>query len=61
VSTPVLDAVVIANMVAKNIGMGLGAEGFNLSVDSECVAPPGAGFYALCARLPADRYVVCAS
>jgi hypothetical protein len=27
-STPVLDAVVIANLVAKNIGVGLGAEGF---------------------------------
>jgi hypothetical protein len=36
-STPVLDAVVIANMVSKNILMGLGAQGFNLSVDRECV------------------------
>jgi putative nucleotidyltransferase with HDIG domain len=36
-STPVLDAVVIANMVAKNIGAGLGAEGFNLTVDGACV------------------------
>ncbi len=43
-STPVLDAVVIANMVAKNIGMGLGAEGFNLSVDSECVHRLGLNF-----------------
>jgi putative nucleotidyltransferase with HDIG domain len=43
-STPVLDAVVIANMVAKNIGMGLGAEGFNLSVDSECVRRLGLDF-----------------
>ena len=33
----VTDAIVIANMVAKNISMELGAEGFNLSVDSECV------------------------
>ena len=43
-STPVLDAVVIANMVAKNIGMGLGAEGFNLTVDSECVHRLGLDF-----------------
>jgi hypothetical protein len=31
-------------MVAKNIGMGLGAEGFNLSVDSECVHRLGLDF-----------------
>lgn len=43
-STPVLDAVVIANMVAKNIGVGLGAEGFNLAVDSECVHRLGLDF-----------------
>jgi putative nucleotidyltransferase with HDIG domain len=43
-STPVLDAVVIANMVAKNIGMGLGAEGFNLAVDSACVNRLGLDF-----------------
>ena len=43
-STPVLDAVVIANMVAKNIGVGLGAEGFNLTVDSECVRRLGLDF-----------------
>jgi putative nucleotidyltransferase with HDIG domain len=43
-SSPVLDAVVIANMVAKNIGAGLGAEGFNLSVDSECVRRMGLDF-----------------
>jgi len=43
-STPVLDAVVIANMVAKNIGAGLGAEGFNLAVDSECVRRLGLDF-----------------
>jgi putative nucleotidyltransferase with HDIG domain len=43
-SNPVLDAVVIANMVAKNIGMGLGAEGFNLAVDSECVRRLGLDF-----------------
>jgi len=43
-STPVLDAVVIANVVAKNIGVGLGAEGFNLTVDSECVRRFGLDF-----------------
>jgi putative nucleotidyltransferase with HDIG domain len=43
-STPVLDAVVIANLVAKNIGMGLGAEGFNLTVDSGCVRRLGLDF-----------------
>ena len=43
-SNPVLDAVVIANMVAKNIGMGLGAEGFNLAVDRECVRRLGLDF-----------------
>jgi putative nucleotidyltransferase with HDIG domain len=43
-SNPVLDAVVIANLVAKNIGMGLGAEGFNLAVDSECVRRLGLDF-----------------
>jgi HD-like signal output (HDOD) protein len=43
-STRVLDAVVIANVVAKNIGVGLGAEGFNLTVDSECVRRLGLDF-----------------
>jgi putative nucleotidyltransferase with HDIG domain len=43
-STPVLDAVVIANMVAKNIGIGLGAEGFNLTVDGACVRRLGLDF-----------------
>jgi hypothetical protein len=42
-STPVLDVVVIAK-VAKNIGAGLGAEGFNLTVDSECVRRLGLDF-----------------
>ena len=43
-STPVLDAVVIANVVAKNIGVGLGAEGFNLAVDNGCVQRLGLDF-----------------
>lgn len=43
-STPILDAVIIANLVAKNIGVGLGAEGFNLTVDSGCVRRLGLDF-----------------
>ena len=43
-STRVLDAVVIANLVAKNIGVGLGAEGFNLTVDSGSVRRFGLDF-----------------
>jgi len=43
-STPILDAVVVANLVAKNIGVGLGAEGFNLTVDSGCVRRLGLDF-----------------
>jgi putative nucleotidyltransferase with HDIG domain len=43
-STPILDAVVIANVVAKHIGAGLGAEGFNLAVDSGCVSRLGLDF-----------------
>jgi putative nucleotidyltransferase with HDIG domain len=43
-STPVLDAVVIANVVAKHIGVGLGAEGFNLTVDDGCVQRLGLDF-----------------
>jgi hypothetical protein len=40
----VLGAVVIANMVAKNIGVGLGVEGFNLSIDRACVDRLGLDF-----------------
>jgi hypothetical protein len=32
-SNPVLDAVIMANWVAKTIGVGLGAEGLNFQVD----------------------------
>jgi putative nucleotidyltransferase with HDIG domain len=31
--TPTIDAVVVANLVAKSIGAGLGAEGLNLAAD----------------------------
>ena len=37
-STPVLDAVVVANLAAKTVGVGLGAEGFNFGVDGPCAA-----------------------
>ncbi len=33
---PVLDAVVLANYVAKTVGIGLGAEGMNFAVDPAC-------------------------
>lgn len=39
--TPMLDAVVVANLVAKSVGAGLGAEGLNLSVDSHSAARLG--------------------
>jgi putative nucleotidyltransferase with HDIG domain len=34
-STPVLDAVVVANFVAKTLGVGLGAEGFNFALEAQ--------------------------
>jgi putative nucleotidyltransferase with HDIG domain len=37
-STPVLDAVVVANLAAKSIGAGLGAEGMDMIVDDRCHA-----------------------
>jgi putative nucleotidyltransferase with HDIG domain len=43
-STPVIDAVVTANLVAKTIGMGLGAEGLNLRVDMSCPRRLGLDF-----------------
>ena len=33
--TPTIDAVVVANLVAKSVGAGLGAEGLNLAADGE--------------------------
>jgi len=35
-SSAVLDAVVLANLVAKTVGTGLGAEGLNFSLDTSC-------------------------
>ena len=49
---PVLDAVVLANYVAKTVGIGLGAEGMNFSVDPACrerVGMDEAAFELLCA------------
>src|SRR5262249_4434702 len=43
-STPVIDAVVTANLVVKTIGMGLGAEGLNLRVDMSCPRRLGLDF-----------------
>lgn len=37
-STPVLDAVVVANLAAKAVGAGLGAEGLDMRVDERCQA-----------------------
>ncbi len=37
-SSPTLDAVVVANLVAKAIGAGLGAEGLDMRVDERCQA-----------------------
>lgn len=34
-STPVLDAVIVANLVAKTLEVGLGAEGLNFPVDAQ--------------------------
>ena len=44
--TPVLDAVVVANVVAKTIEVGLGAEGLNFAVSPESAQRLGLGFAA---------------
>jgi putative nucleotidyltransferase with HDIG domain len=43
-ATGVLDAVVLANIVAKTIGIGLGAEGLNFTVDPDIHARMGLTF-----------------
>lgn len=53
VASPALDAVHIANAVAKTIGTGLGVEGMNMVVDSESVRALGLSvesLEALCAQ-----------
>lgn len=50
-STPVLDAVVVANLAAKSIGAGLGAEGMDMVVDDRCYSRlklDFAGFSRVC-------------
>lgn len=41
VSSTALDAVHVANAVAKTIGSGIGIEGMNMAVDTECVRALG--------------------
>jgi putative nucleotidyltransferase with HDIG domain len=50
-ANPTLDAVVVANLVAKAIGTGLGAEGMDLRIDDKAFRRVGldfAGFSRLC-------------
>jgi putative nucleotidyltransferase with HDIG domain len=42
--TPVIDAVITANLVAKTIGVGLGGEGLNLRIDMSCPRRLGLDF-----------------
>lgn len=42
--TPILDAVKLANMVAKTVGVGLGAEGMNLHAESDSLKRLGLHF-----------------
>jgi len=45
---PIIDAVVIANLVAKTVGIGLGAEGMNFTIDNTCRQRLGLSFQAFC-------------
>lgn len=47
-SHPVLDAVVMANLVAKTLAAGLGAEGLNFGVDENVRKRLGLGFKSFC-------------
>ena len=50
---PALDAVHVANAVAKTIGVGLGVEGMNMSINTEAVIALGLtneSLEALCAQ-----------
>lgn len=42
--TPVIDAVITANLIAKTIGVGLGGEGLNLRIDMSCPRRLGLDF-----------------
>ncbi|HSR69170.1 MAG TPA: HDOD domain-containing protein [Acidobacteriota bacterium] len=46
--TPSLDAVILANLVSKTIGIGLGAEGLNLRADDGSYQRLGLDFRAFC-------------
>ncbi|MDQ7008124.1 MAG: HDOD domain-containing protein [Acidobacteriota bacterium] len=53
VEAPLLDAVVVANLVAKTVGVGLGAEGMGFEVDtasSQRLGPDYTGFCRICSR-----------
>ncbi len=47
-ATPTLDAVMLANLVAKTIGAGLGAEGMNFALDLQAPRRLGIDNYAFC-------------
>jgi putative nucleotidyltransferase with HDIG domain len=46
--TPMMDAVMMANLVTKTLGVGLGAEGMNFSTDFEAVRRLGLTYSAFC-------------
>ncbi len=46
--TAMMDAVALANLVAKTIGIGLGREGMNFQIDSGCYTRLGLDFNAFC-------------
>jgi putative nucleotidyltransferase with HDIG domain len=45
---PVLDTVVMSNLVAKTLATGLGAEGMNLWIDNRCPSRLGLDFKGFC-------------
>jgi putative nucleotidyltransferase with HDIG domain len=44
--TPMTDCVMLANIVAKTVGVGVGAEGMNMYADQGCMRRLGLGFNA---------------
>jgi HD-like signal output (HDOD) protein len=58
--TPILDAVMIANLIAKTLGIGLGAEGMNFEVDPGCSRRLGLSFSAFCRACAATNARVAA-
>ncbi len=45
---PIVDAVVVSNLVAKTVGIGLGAEGMNFAIDGACRRRLGLNFETFC-------------